>query len=98
MEASLTADVGGEGMDMGLDERSRHTASTSSAPTLEHVEDMDGGSEDDLFDDGADAQETPALYLRRFWRQVTSEKPSFACHRNPKSELTSLRPENYDDS
>jgi hypothetical protein len=89
MASSLDADDGGEGMVLDEYQSLHADAGTSSLSVLAYDESMENDINEESEED-QDDQTSPSLHLRRFWRKVTSEKPSFACHRNPKSQY--IRP------
>lgn len=87
----LAEDQGGERQ---LESFGSHAASGSNAVAgpsqLEktYIEDDDTCDDDD---EGADEKsDSPALYLRKFWRQVSAEPLTFSCFRSPKSEFGSI--------
>lgn len=87
----LVQDDGGEHMDVDHSDLQRldayaDNAAAGPSQTMERTFIEDDNDEDEGDGEGPDEQsESPALYLRKFWRKVSAEPLTFSCFRSPKS-------------
>lgn len=86
---NLVQDLGGE-MQMQLDDFGSQATSSRPAAACPSYCEKTYIEESDVYDDdeGPDEKnESPALYLRKFWRLVSAEPLTFSCFRSPKCEF-----------